>query len=208
MKPHSRSRVRAGMLLVSAAAVAIGVGLAAALHDEDQGEPRLVVAGRLYRARQPEGDIAARLRRHGITTVIDLRALDQSADELVDERAACGRAGATFVHIPVSTVVPTDAQTAEFLRTVRSAGGPVLVHCEHGKARTGMMVAAYRIVVGGWSAGRAVREMREYETDTEGRFAEDHVKYVAHVWRNRERFGAQSAPGTGGDCGLVSAGRP
>ncbi len=38
---------------------------------------------------------------------------------------------------------------------------PVFVHCEHGSDRTGVCVAAYRIVVQGWSKPDAIREMTE-----------------------------------------------
>jgi protein-tyrosine phosphatase len=41
------------------------------------------------------------------------------------------------------------------------AAQPVLVHCKHGSDRTGVVVAAYRIVVQGWSKEDAIRELRD-----------------------------------------------
>ena len=37
--------------------------------------------------------------------------------------------------------------------------GTVLVHCQHGADRTGLLVAVYRVVVQGWSKERAIDEM-------------------------------------------------
>jgi len=36
---------------------------------------------------------------------------------------------------------------------------PVLAHCSRGKERGGVMVAAYRIRVNGWTVRQALREM-------------------------------------------------
>ncbi len=35
----------------------------------------------------------------------------------------------------------------------------MLIHCTHGADRTGVMIAAYRVVVQGWSKPEAEREM-------------------------------------------------
>ena len=37
--------------------------------------------------------------------------------------------------------------------------GPFFVHCQHGSDRTGVCIAAYRIVVQGWTKQDAIREM-------------------------------------------------
>ena len=37
--------------------------------------------------------------------------------------------------------------------------GPVLVHCNHGADRTGLILALYRTLYDGWSKGAAVEEM-------------------------------------------------
>jgi protein-tyrosine phosphatase len=36
---------------------------------------------------------------------------------------------------------------------------PILVHCQHGSDRTGMMCAMYRIVLQGWTEEAAIKEM-------------------------------------------------
>ncbi|MCY1396347.1 hypothetical protein D9M71_113160 [compost metagenome] len=39
--------------------------------------------------------------------------------------------------------------------------GPVLIHCKHGRDRSGLMAAMYRTVVQRWSKAEALREMRQ-----------------------------------------------
>jgi protein tyrosine/serine phosphatase len=55
---------------------------------------------------------------------------------------------------------PEDEDVVKFLRIATTpALQPVLVHCRHGSDRTGTLVAAYRIVVDGWTKEQASDEM-------------------------------------------------
>jgi hypothetical protein len=46
----------------------------------------------------------------------------------------------------------------EILGAIRMEKKPVLVHCQHGQDRTGLVIAAYRVNVHGWSKGQAMSE--------------------------------------------------
>jgi diketogulonate reductase-like aldo/keto reductase len=59
---------------------------------------------------------------------------------------------------------PTSEKVTEFLRIVSDpAAQPVNVHCLGGRHRTGVMTALYRMTQEGWTAGRAFKEMKQYE---------------------------------------------
>jgi len=118
-----------------------------------------VIPGVLFRSDQPHGRLRAMLQRTGIRTVVDLRLRNEDPAIFEKTAARCKAVGVDFMNIPVSAVVPDDLQVAAFLDVMRFGRKPVLVHCEHGKSRTGIMVAAYRVVVEGWSAEKAVEEM-------------------------------------------------
>jgi len=190
------SVVRAGVLLL--AAIPAGV-LAARLVWADierrAGEPQVVVPGRLFRSRQPQAPIAERLRRHGIGIVVDLRTSTEDPGVLVQERAACAAAGAEFVHMPLRGSEYRDQQVEEFLRIVRSARRPVLVHCEHGRSRTGLMIAGYRMVVQGWPKSAARREMIEQGWAPDNSDRRAHEEFLEHVANDRLHLLAASEPG-------------
>ena len=58
---------------------------------------------------------------------------------------------------------PRDEVFARFLAVLRAnPGKKVFVHCRYGDDRTGMMIAAYRMSVEGWTAEEARKEMDEF----------------------------------------------
>jgi tyrosine-protein phosphatase SIW14 len=81
-----------------------------------------------------------------------------------DERARVTAAGMRYVEIPMTigpfgAPVPTEAQAQAFLEAVTDpTGRPAYVHCKHGRDRTGVMVALYRVEVSRWTGEEAVRE--------------------------------------------------
>ncbi len=123
--------------------------------EDDRLENFYQVSGDLYRGAQPDREGMVRLRERGIATVVNLRKLHSDDDELagVDLR---------HYHFPMTGLMPDDEDLVAFLRVVMDRRNtPVFVHCWHGSDRTGLMCAAYRIFVQGWSRAEAVREMRE-----------------------------------------------
>ena len=80
------------------------------------------------------------------------------------ERAYCVRAGIHLEHMPFSDAATPPADLFErFLALVGDADRrPVLVHCEQGFHRTGILCAAYRIRVCGWTIEAAVEELRQH----------------------------------------------
>lgn len=67
-----------------------------------------------------------------------------------------------YVQIRFNTFKVREKNVVRFLQTVRNpANQPVLVHCQHGADRTGLMVAVYRVVEQGWSKQQAIAEMTQ-----------------------------------------------
>lgn len=85
------------------------------------------------------------------------------------QRAFCERAGIRLEHMPFSDSDSADAEIFErFLRIVADpANYPVLVHCEQGLHRTGVLSAAYRVAVQRWPIDRALRELDRLGYDVE-----------------------------------------
>lgn len=112
---------------------------------------RTVEPGKLYRSGQPREFGLYWLEARGIRTIISLRSANDSKSSA--ERSFAERHGITFINIPVGTRgYDTETSTQEFLEIVTDSHyWPVLVHCSRGKERTGIMAAAYRMEVDGWS---------------------------------------------------------
>jgi len=104
-------------------------------------------------------------QQYHLKTVIDLRQDRPDADWALVERDFCRANGIQHVKMPIGAA-PTPAQLEQFIRIVTDPQNqPVFVHCEAGSRRTGVMVAAYRILVDGWSVDRAISEYRRFRRD-------------------------------------------
>lgn len=77
----------------------------------------------------------------------------------------CMAAECTYYDRPMSTFKkPTTDELRDLVRQIDCALaiGSVLVHCEHGEDRTGMVIAAWRIIKNGWSVQQAKKEMYDF----------------------------------------------
>lgn len=122
----------------------------------------------IFRSAQPEEGAHEALQRLGVRSVISLR--------FRGDRAAL-LPGVRRIHAPIES---WDVDHDEVMRALRALvdpdNQPVLLHCRHGADRTGTVIAAYRMVVEGWSAEEAIEEMRE-----------GGYNYHA-IWRNMVRY--------------------
>jgi protein tyrosine/serine phosphatase len=56
----------------------------------------------------------------------------------------------------------TPARLIEIVNLIRQLQKPVLVHCQHGEDRTGLVIAAYRVLAQGWTKEQAMSEALEF----------------------------------------------
>jgi protein tyrosine phosphatase (PTP) superfamily phosphohydrolase (DUF442 family) len=136
---------------------------------------REVEPGRVYRSGQMNADgFRDAHDRLGIKTVVCLRDDDPDPDVAlgflpgcgaVKESELCARLGMRFVFIAPDLVprraVPRRRPEAveRFLEIMDDPESyPVLIHCNAGLNRTGVLVAVYRMEYGGWTRDEAFRE--------------------------------------------------
>jgi len=131
----------------------------------------VVQPGVLMRCGQPHTRDLDHIRtQHGLRTVVCARGGTRHPLRgrwFRKERAYCQRAGIRLEHMPFSdAAVPPADVFNRFLDIVRQpANHPVLLHCEQGFHRTGILCAAYRIRVDQWPIDKVVDEMRSYGFD-------------------------------------------
>lgn len=126
---------------------------------------RVVAPGVLMRCGQPTvRNLDEIRRRHGLQTLVCARGGTRHPLRgrwFRKQRRYCERAGVELVHLPFSdrSIPPADVfdRFIEIVRDPRRR--PVLVHCEQGFHRTGVLCAAYRVALEGWSLPAAVQEM-------------------------------------------------
>lgn len=123
---------------------------------ELEGVPNLFkVSAGLYRSAQPSETGMRKLKELGVKTVVNLRSFNSDRDEI-------GDIGLGYEHIYMKAWHPEEKELVRFLQIVTDEKRmPVLVHCQHGADRTGMMCAVYRIVVQGWTKDEAIQEMTQ-----------------------------------------------
>ena len=180
-------------LLAAGAALMFGTAVAAvACWWDDYHVRRLSVVeeGVLYRSAQPEGDDWTILRdKYGIRTVISLRADKPDKPWAVAERNSLQEHGMRYILMPIGPERITNDQLRQLVEiTSDPQYQPVLVHCELGKSRTGVVVAAYRIVVQGWSYAAAIADAQRYKEHMEPGY-DAYLKRLARGggWRPPER---------------------
>ena len=118
----------------------------------------------LYRAEQPSDAVLGQLFDGTLTTPagVPFKTVVNLRETPIDAPLALPDSQTQLVDLSLKTWDVDDQDILAFLRVATNpAQRPVIVHCRHGADRTGTMVAAYRMVVQGWSADAALAEMQQ-----------------------------------------------
>ncbi len=176
-----------------------------------------VVPGKIYRGTRPDGDglnwqgLDA-LAANGIRLNLSLQGGDrlsataplfetgESQYDLDDERAITSLVGMSFVNLPLNALFPVtgeeDASIDRALELIDDPSNqPVFFHCRHGKDRTGLVAALYRVLYQGCSPQKAREEWLKYGHGT------------ALIWLRRyfDQEGRSHSSSSGRDASGLSA---
>jgi protein tyrosine/serine phosphatase len=115
------------------------------------------VSPAIFRGAQPLPEGYKTLKEMGIKTVINLRS--QHSEKDVVEAA-----GMQSIEFPMDIFRSVDIEKVNNIinSMIDPANQPVYVHCKLGEDRTGVVIAAYRMRIGGWLLSEAKAEMQSF----------------------------------------------
>lgn len=98
----------------------------------------------IWRSAQPDEESLARMKKHGLKTVINLRRDDNNH---LWEKELVARLGMQYYYFPMDADREQDPKKIDEVLAVMANAEkrPVLLHCAGGKDRTGLAVMAYKI---------------------------------------------------------------
>ncbi|HEX3528594.1 MAG TPA: dual specificity protein phosphatase family protein [Thermoanaerobaculia bacterium] len=129
-----------------------------------------VASGILWRGAKPDPAGAAWLIQHGVKTIVNLEVLHDD-QEVFRQASFVGAAKSEIDYFRIADWEPNaviaqsllDNHVAHFLAVLNQEPKPIYVHCRSGQNRTGVMVAAYKVIVENASADDAIEDMKSYQ---------------------------------------------
>jgi tyrosine-protein phosphatase SIW14 len=124
-----------------------------------------VVDSGVMRGSRPSGEALALLKNHaGLKTILSL---DNNEQLNQGEKEMAESLGIRFINIPMhSSEEQEPAKIESCLDIINDKSNqPIFIHCQAGKDRTGLIMAAYRIKYEHWTLDEALREMLLYGYD-------------------------------------------
>ena len=107
-----------------------------------------VIQGRCFRSAQPTAKFLESVQKsHGVYTVINLRDTNPGEPWFEEEDAAAKRLGINLIPAGLSSKEQPPAHDFHrFVRAIKEAKEPVLIHCANGNDRSGFAAAVYLMV--------------------------------------------------------------
>lgn len=159
MKNHAKLSIAVGTVLSIGGALG---GYAAYL--QAVGNFHTVIEGQLYRSAQPTpAQLDAYVKDHGIKTIINLRGEKQNAAWYQAEIRTAAELGVGHIDFAMSASRKlTPDRADEIVAIMAAAPKPILVHCQSGSDRTGLVSAIYTDRIAGEGEDRAERQLSFY----------------------------------------------
>ncbi len=146
-----------------------------------------VVDNVLWRGARPDRAGAQWLIDRGVETSINLEWEQDDSDVFANLKAG---PRLTYIRLrdfePLPWFAPSvsDSHVRAFLSEVRSSPKPVYVHCRSGQNRTGVMVAAYRLIIKNEQLALVLADFNSYK----GFWAMGDSRYIETLYARKAQF--------------------
>jgi len=124
----------------------------------------------IWRGERLSRSDATWLLQHDVGTVVNLEVFLSDASAFDRAQAPPGTHNVQYFHVPDFEPVHMfnrsllDEHVAHFMAIVAEAPKPIYVHCMDGLDRTGVLIAAYRVLIEGEKQEAAISELASYGT--------------------------------------------
>lgn len=120
-----------------------------------------VAKGELYRSAQPTAsEISTYAQNYGIRTIINLRGKRAKAPWYQAEISTANQLGIRHVDFKMSAARQlSDVETTQLIEILRDSPKPILIHCQAGADRSGLVAAIYLHAVKGVDVETAERQI-------------------------------------------------
>lgn len=117
-----------------------------------------IISDQISRGGRPELSDLEQLQNQGFKTVINL---DNDSKVEATEKANVEKLGMQFYSFPLNAWQTPEDQKVNAILSLMSdqKNYPIFIHCRHGRDRTGMMSAIYRVLKQNWTQEAAHEEM-------------------------------------------------
>jgi protein tyrosine/serine phosphatase len=130
-------------------------------HRVDTRNFHTVVPGKVYRSGQmTEGQWAAYLQKYAIKSLLNLRGEHQGSGWYQGEVRTAAQLGVMHYDVKLSAIREVDSGTLEtILAIMRQASKPLLMHCQSGADRSGLIASLYLFAIEGQRAKVAAQQL-------------------------------------------------
>jgi protein tyrosine/serine phosphatase len=119
------------------------------LYMEEQGNFHPITHGEAYRSAQLDRDeLEYYIKKYNIKSILNLRGKNQDAPWYMEEKKVS--ANHNVQHYDVSLSVshePTEDDVRKLMEIFKHAPRPILIHCQAGADRSGLVAAMWKVIV-------------------------------------------------------------
>jgi undecaprenyl-diphosphatase len=125
------------------------VGALYALHITQQSNFNKITEGEAYRSAQMDGDLLKHyINTYQIKSVLNLRGRNSAQQWYIDELKISSEQNVRHYDVALSAHrEPTQEETRLLMELIKYAPRPVLIHCQAGADRTGLVAAMWKVIV-------------------------------------------------------------
>ena len=136
-------------IIIAAAALLFLLTVGYACYVVEIGNFRAITPGEAYRSAQLESDkLEYYIKQYGIRSILNLRGENSEMQWYKDEMRASAAYGVAHYDIAMSSSrFPTDETIKELISILKTAPRPILIHCQYGADRSGLVAAMWKVIV-------------------------------------------------------------